>query len=68
MHPIGSRTSVVPNGCFNIFPNRPLLSKHTGGTHIGSADGSVRFLSDSTDLLVLKQLATRDDGAVLSEF
>ena len=68
MHPIGTRSGLFPDTCFGISPNRPLLSKHTGGAHVGLADGSVRFLSDSTDLLLLKRLCTRDDGAVLGEF
>lgn len=68
MHRIGTRKPGIQSGCFNIFPNRPLLSQHAGGAHVGMADGAVRFLSDNMDLTVLKQLSTRDDSAPLSDF
>lgn len=67
MHPVGT-LNPVPNSCQSSSPNRPLLSKHTGGAHVLLADGSVRFLSNSLDLTTLKQLATRDDGQILPEF
>jgi len=31
-----------------------------------AGDGSVRFLKDSTDILVLARYATRDDGGTFS--
>jgi len=46
--------------------NVPLVSNHTGGVNALYADGSVHFLSDSTDLLTLARLATRDDGGVVN--
>jgi prepilin-type processing-associated H-X9-DG protein len=52
----------------NNGPNSPLLSAHTGGVHILLGDGSVRFLSNNTDMKTIKRLATRDDGQVLGEF
>jgi prepilin-type N-terminal cleavage/methylation domain-containing protein/prepilin-type processing-associated H-X9-DG protein len=45
--------------------NVPLVSNHPGGVNALFGDGSVHFLSDSTDLLTLAQLATRDDGMVI---
>jgi len=42
--------------------NVPLVSPHTGGVNALFGDGSVHFLRDSTDLLTLARLATRDDG------
>ena len=45
-----------------------LNSEHVGGVQFALADGSVRFLSDSTDLDTLKQLAMKSDGQVVSEF
>ncbi len=45
--------------------NTPLNSSHTGGVNVLMGDGSVRFLRDSTPLLTLAQLATRDDGQVI---
>jgi prepilin-type N-terminal cleavage/methylation domain-containing protein/prepilin-type processing-associated H-X9-DG protein len=44
--------------------NFPINSAHTGGANVVFADGSVQFLSDSTDLTVLARLANRNDGQV----
>lgn len=68
MHPVGKRNSPVPDGCLTTSPNRPLISSHTGGAHITLTDGSVRFVSDSSDITIIKRLATRDDGSVIEEF
>jgi prepilin-type processing-associated H-X9-DG protein len=46
--------------------NVPLMSAHSGGVNALFADGSVHFLSDNTDLLMLARLATRDDGGVIT--
>ncbi len=46
--------------------NVPLVSAHSGGVNALFGDGSVRFLSDSTDLLTLARVATRDDGGVVT--
>jgi prepilin-type N-terminal cleavage/methylation domain-containing protein/prepilin-type processing-associated H-X9-DG protein len=40
---------------------------HTGGANVAMADGSVRFLSTSTTVAVLMDLATREGGEVISE-
>lgn len=53
---------VHPNYGINI----PLSSGHTGGVNASTGDGAVHFLSDSMDLVLLKRLATRDDGGVAS--
>jgi prepilin-type N-terminal cleavage/methylation domain-containing protein/prepilin-type processing-associated H-X9-DG protein len=46
--------------------NVPLASEHSGGVNVLAADGSVRFLRDSIDLVVLARYATRDDGGVVT--
>jgi prepilin-type N-terminal cleavage/methylation domain-containing protein/prepilin-type processing-associated H-X9-DG protein len=46
--------------------NVPLSSQHPGGVNILLADGSVRFLRDSINILMLARLATRDDGQVVN--
>ena len=48
--------------------NTPLTSYHTGGVQVVLADGSVRFLGDNTDLLLIQKLCVRDDGQVLGEW
>jgi prepilin-type processing-associated H-X9-DG protein len=42
--------------------NRPIQSAHPGGAHVAMCDGSVRFLSEATELTVLFNLSNRDDG------
>lgn len=49
-------------------PNTVLNSFHTGGVHVCMGDGSVRFLSDSTNFLTVQKLAVRDDGQVVGDF
>jgi prepilin-type N-terminal cleavage/methylation domain-containing protein/prepilin-type processing-associated H-X9-DG protein len=48
--------------------NIPLNSTHSGGVNVVLCDGSVRFVSSSTPLGVLAQLATRDDGVPLPDY
>lgn len=44
-------------------------SNHTSGCNVCLGDGSVRFLRESVDLnLVLKPLASRDGGEVISDY
>jgi prepilin-type processing-associated H-X9-DG protein len=42
------------------------MSSHSGGVNVLNGDGSVRFLRDSADLLMLARYATRDDGGVMT--
>ncbi len=46
--------------------NVPLASEHSGGVMALAADGSVRFISDNVNLLMLARYATRDDGQVVN--
>lgn len=41
-------------------------SKHTGGVNVSMGDGSVRFVSDSVDLVIWRAVGTRDVGEVAS--
>jgi prepilin-type processing-associated H-X9-DG protein len=52
----------------NCGPNDEIFSFHTGGAHVVLADGSVRFLSENLDWLVLKRLVGSQDGFVVGEF
>ena len=56
----------VPSRWQSEGANVPLVSAHSGGVNALLGDGSVRFLRDSTDLLTLARLATRDDGGVVN--
>jgi prepilin-type processing-associated H-X9-DG protein len=62
-YPINSNNSELPGvGLEGI--NNGIYSAHPGGVNVAVADGSVHFLTETTDLLLLKRLVTRDDGAV----
>jgi len=50
--------------CDNASTNTPLNSAHPGGVMVGFADGSVRLVSNSTDLASVARMCTRDDGQV----
>ncbi|MFO0865207.1 MAG: DUF1559 domain-containing protein [Gemmataceae bacterium] len=50
----------------NTGLNIPLSSNHTGGINVLLGDGSVRFLSDATDITVLKRSCGRADGVSVS--
>ena len=49
-------------------PNTILSSFHSGGVHVGLADGAVRFISDSISLDLLRALCARNDGLPIGEF
>ena len=65
--PNSNRSTANPGVNPNIGSNNPLLSEHTGGTQGARADGSVHFMSQNIDLLLLRLVATRDDGQVVGE-
>jgi hypothetical protein len=52
----------LPGCSENHGINNPLQSPHLGGLQAAMADGSVRFISQTTDLGVLLRMAIRDDG------
>lgn len=47
--------------------NTILNSFHAAGIQTVRADGSVHYLSDTTDFLTIRKLASKDDGLVISE-
>jgi prepilin-type processing-associated H-X9-DG protein len=48
----------------NEWNSRGIYSVHPGGANVGIADGSVRFLSDSTDFQALVSLYGKADGGL----
>ncbi|MGC4004565.1 MAG: DUF1559 domain-containing protein [Pirellulales bacterium] len=44
------------------FNHLPFSSMHKGGAHFSMGDGSTHFLTDETELVVLKAYATRNGG------
>jgi prepilin-type processing-associated H-X9-DG protein len=43
-------------------------SYHTGGVSVGLADGSVRFTTDSVDLVVWRAVGTQANGEVVGDW
>ena len=66
-YPIGERNATLA-GVDGQNCNCPLQSAHVGGANVLVGDGSVKFLGDSVDLLILRRLAVRDDGTAVGEF
>jgi prepilin-type N-terminal cleavage/methylation domain-containing protein len=58
-----SATTGTNNDSGNNFP---LKANHSGGINVVNADGSVRFVSDSTALAVISAFCTRAGGEVSS--
>ncbi len=52
--------------CQNAGNNNPLRSAHPGGVNVGLADGSIRFLRDSTTAATLARLASMNDGLTVT--
>ncbi len=73
LHPINSVgfSPVLVNGQPVQLPARlheaSFGSKHPGGCHFALADGSANFVSENTDIHVLKLLACRFDGRIIQE-
>jgi prepilin-type N-terminal cleavage/methylation domain-containing protein len=43
-------------------------SRHVGGSQVGLADGSVRFISENIGVKVYQNLGNREDGEMMDEF
>ena len=50
-----------------VGANVPINGTHPAGVNCAFADGSVRFLTNSTPLAILANMATRDDGQPLTD-
>ena len=55
------------NNSLNNFNDMSFGSNHSGGANFVFCDGSVRFLPDSTPILVFKAMASRNGGEVYSQ-
>jgi prepilin-type N-terminal cleavage/methylation domain-containing protein len=61
-YPPNTKDNTLPGTGNNDGPNNGIYSAHPGGVQATLCDGSVRFVSETIDLLTLKLVCTRDDG------
>jgi len=67
-YPLNSKCSDFWSCGVPYLNSNILNSEHTGGVQFALGDGAVRFLSENMDLVTLKNLAMKSDGAVVGEF
>lgn len=65
--PKGGPTS-CPWTTTNCGPNDEPFSLHTGGCHALMCDGSVKFMSENTDLQVVRRASDPTDGEPIGDF
>lgn len=60
------------DGCISTTENQrrncPLTSAHVGGAHVLLGDGTVRFISNNVDMIVLTYVAVRNDGQTIGDW
>lgn len=61
-------TGTCPYATNNCGSNDEPFSQHTGGVQALLGDGSVRFISDSTDYNIVRRLANPKDGEVIGDY
>lgn len=58
----------IPGGDNSWDFNTIVNSYHTGGIHVGLADGSARFISENVDFGTLQRLCSMNDSQVVNDF
>ena len=58
----------IPGGDNTWDFNTIINSYHTGGIHVGLADGSARFISDNVDFVTLQRLCSMNDSELIGDF
>ena len=67
-HRINYRLQDAATGNYAQYCNTSLQSAHPGGIQVVLADGSVRFVTETLQMQILRDLANRDDGHPLGEY
>lgn len=69
-HGVGQSVSAasIPGGDNTWDYNTIVNSYHTGGIHVGLADGSARFISDNVDFQTLQRLCSMNDNELINDF
>ena len=57
----------IPIGGNKAGANQQIFSFHSGGANVLLGDGSVKFLKDSTNVVILRKLVTLNGGEVVSQ-
>ena len=65
--PLGN-PSFTAFGVESAGPNRPIISAHSGGSHVLMGDGSVHFLNNTINIFTVYNLANRSDGQAIGDF
>ena len=68
---INGPCSIPGDGTCGAYWSPPAIvfySYHSGGCNFLRVDGSVTFVSENTDKIILKSLSTRAGGEVVDEF
>ena len=60
--------AACPYTTTNCGPNDEPFSLHTGGVHALMCDGSVKFVSENTDIQVIRRASDPNDGEPIGEF
>ncbi len=60
--------AACPYTTTNCGPNDEPFSLHTGGVHALMCDGSVKFVSENTDIQVIRRVSDPNDGEPIGEF
>ena len=64
---VGMGTTLFPLNAKRVSITGGYTSQHTGGLNFAFMDGSVRFVSNSTDAVVLNAASTRAKGEVVGD-
>jgi prepilin-type processing-associated H-X9-DG protein len=60
--------SGIKSNLIGQYGDIPMGSMHTGGANFALADGSVRFLRETVDMITYRALGSRNGGEVLGEY
>lgn len=60
--------AACPYTTTNCGPNDEPFSLHTGGAHALMCDGSVKFVSENTDIQVIRRASDPNDGEPIGDF